>query len=285
MREEPLQEARLMAILAHPDDESLGLGGTLAKYANQGVGVYLVTATRGERGRFGEEKVSPGPEIVGRTREAELRAAARELGLREVTFLDYVDKDLDRANPPEVIGKIVECVRRVRPQVVVTFGPDGAYGHPDHVAISQFATAAVVCAADPSYPLVSAVSDTLPAHRVAKFYYMVLTEQKSALYQATFRPLRTMVDDVERRPVPWPDWAVTTVIETSAYWEQVWRAVSCHKTQVSIFKGIERLPAETQRALWGSQSLYRVFSSVNGGRGRETDLFEGLPASRAKHGG
>ena len=73
-------ELRLMCVLAHPDDESLGTGGALAKCAAEGVATYLVTATRGERGRFGDSKESPGPEIVGKAREAELLAAAKELG-------------------------------------------------------------------------------------------------------------------------------------------------------------------------------------------------------------
>ena len=96
-------ELRLMAVLAHPDDESLGKGGALAKYAAEGVATYLVTATRGERGRFGDSKISPGPEIVGKTREAELLSAAAELGLREVKFLDYMDGALDKVDNAEAI--------------------------------------------------------------------------------------------------------------------------------------------------------------------------------------
>ena len=274
MLEKQLEEPRLMAVLAHPDDESLGLGGTLAKYGSQGVATYVVTATRGERGRFGEEE-APCLEVVGRVREAELRAAGQELGVREVTVLGYIDKDLDRANPPEVIGKIVARLREVRPQVVITFDPNGAYGHPDHVAICQFTTAAVVCAADPSYTVPGSESANR-AHRVAKLYYMVWSEQRAAFYQSVFRELKTTVDGAERRAAAWPDWAITTVVDTRAYWKQAWRAVSCHRTQMSIFKGIGRLPAETQLALWGSQQYYRVFSSVNGGRALETDLFEGI---------
>ena len=144
-------ELRLMCVLAHPDDESLGTGGALALCAAEGVATYLVTATRGERGRFGDSKESPGLEIVGKTREAELLAAAKELGVREVRFLDYVDGDLDKADPAEAVGRIAGHLRRVRPHVVITFGPDGAYGHPDHIAISQLTTAAIACAADPSF--------------------------------------------------------------------------------------------------------------------------------------
>src|SRR6185369_14573015 len=139
---------RLMCVLAHPDDESLGTGGILAKYASEGVATYVVTATRGERGRFDDTGVSPGPAIVGRAREAELRAAAAALGVREVAFLDYLDAQLDRADPNEAVEKIAAHIRRVRPHVVVTFDPFGAYGHPDHIAISQFTTAAIVRAAD-----------------------------------------------------------------------------------------------------------------------------------------
>lgn len=94
---------KLMCVLAHPDDESLGMGGTLAKYAAEGVETYLVTATRGERGWFGEEKDYPGPEALGKMREAELLNAAKELGIREVNFLDYMDGDLDQANASEAI--------------------------------------------------------------------------------------------------------------------------------------------------------------------------------------
>ena len=133
-----------MCVLAHPDDESLGTGGTLAKYAAEGVETYLLTATRGERGRFGDNGERPDPDVVARTRETELRAAASELGVREVIVLGYPDGGLD-AVPSEVAQRaIAEHLCRIRPHVVITFGADGAYGHPDHIAISQLATAAVM---------------------------------------------------------------------------------------------------------------------------------------------
>jgi len=150
---------KLMCILARPDDESLGFGGTLAKYAREGIEIHLVTATRGQRGRFGDAAVRPAPEVVGEVREAELRAAAKELGIREVHFLDYMDGDLDRAGPAAIQQEIVVLLRKIRPDVVATFGPDGAYIHPDHIAISQFVAAAVLTAADAT-------------HRVSKFYYL-----------------------------------------------------------------------------------------------------------------
>ena len=254
---------RLMCVLAHPDDESLGTGGTLAKYAAEGVETYLVTATRGERGRYGDGGERPTPEVVGRTREAELLAAAKELGLSEVRLLGYPDGALDAVDPAVAQDAIAEHLRRVRPHVVITFGPEGAYGHPDHIAISQLTTAAVVRAADRD-------------GAVSKLYYIAWSARTWAAYQAALKKLTSTVDGVERQVVPSPDWGITTRIDTSAVWPAVWRAVQCHQTQISVYRNLEGLPAEHHRALWGVQEFYRAFSLVNSGRARETDLFEGL---------
>ena len=262
---------KLMCILAHPDDESLGLGGILAGYAAAGVETTLVTATRGERGWTGPESEYPGPEALGRLRTAELQAAAAVLGLQEVAILDYMDGDLDQADPAEVITRIVLLIRRIRPQVVVTFDPNGAYGHPDHIAISQFATAAIVAAADAAY-----LPDSGLPHTVSKLYYMVSTRASMMAYQSVIGELVMQVDGVERRNVAWEDWAITTRIDTRAYWPQVWQAVSCHRSQIPAFEELGRLPAERQVELWGTQHFYRAFSLVNGGRQLETDLFAGL---------
>ncbi len=270
------ENLKLMCVLAHPDDESLGMGGTLAKYAAEGIETYLITGTRGERGRFGTSKESPGRDVVGQVRESELLSAANELGIREVTFLDYLDGDLDRADPNEAVAKIAGHLRRIKPHVVITFGPEGAYGHPDHIAISQFASAAVVYAADPRCSVSGNGQGALSAHAVSKFYYMAWTRNKWTAYQSALRDLKTTVDGVERRAAPWPDWAITTLIETSSHWPAVWRAVSCHKTQMAIYSQLEHLPEEQHKAIWGVQEYYRVFSLVNGGRKLEKDLFEGL---------
>src|SRR5579864_827789 len=183
---------RLMAVLAHPDDESLGVGGTLAKYAAEGVETFLLTATRGDSGRYGAYRLGdaghPGRPALGSIRERELRAAASALGVREVALLDYPDQQVDRANPREAIAAIVDHLRRVRPDVVVTFGPDGAYGHPDHIAVCQFTTAALVAAADPA---------------IAKLYYIAWPASTWAAYQSALKTLTSVVDGVERQVVPW----------------------------------------------------------------------------------
>ena len=262
---------RLLCVLAHPDDESLGTGGALAQCAADGVETYVVTATRGERGRFGDAATPPGPDVVGRTREAELTAAAAELGVREVTVLGYPDGGLDRVDYRQATEAIADQVRRIRPHVVVTFGPEGAYGHTDHIAISQLTVAAVTCAADQDY----AAGGHAP-HRVSKLYFIAWSPEKWAAYQAALKRLVFRIDGEERQATAWPSWAITTVIDTSRVWQSAWRAVSCHKTQMSIYARLGELSDEHHRALWGTQEFYRVFSSVNGGRARETDLFEGL---------
>ena len=266
-----MKKFRLLGILAHPDDESLGFGGVLAKCAAEGVETFLVTATRGEAGRFGSAGKGHDPAEVGRVREAELRAAAAVLGVSEVSVLGWPDGGVDRVEPTRAIGEIVSHIRRIRPDVVVTFGPEGGYGHPDHIAISQFATAAALCAADAEYQAGGAAP-----HRVAKFYYMAWGGEKWAAYQAAFKKLTITVDGTERQATPWPEWAVTTRVDTSAVWRTVWDAVCRHETQMSVYEKLGELSTEQQMALWGSQEFYRVFSAVNGGREVERNLFEGL---------
>jgi LmbE family N-acetylglucosaminyl deacetylase len=258
---------RLMVVTAHPDDETLGFGGVLATYAAEGVETFLVTATRGERGRyFGHARNSrdhPGGAALARIREGELRNAAAALGIGHVAVLDYEDQLLDQANVTEAVGAIVAEIRRARPHVVLTFPPDGAYGHIDHIAISQLTTAAVVASAG-------------PAHTVSKLYYLAWGAADWAAYQAAFTKVVFTIDGVERQAAPWPDWALTTVIETGRAAPAVWRAVDCHASQTGAYEALRTLEPRQRDALWRSQSFYRAFSLVNGGRAVESDLFAGV---------
>jgi LmbE family N-acetylglucosaminyl deacetylase len=260
----------LMGVFAHPDDETLGVGGVFARYAAEGIRTSVVTATRGDRGRFrgirhGEGPEHPGPEALALIREQELRAASRVLGIEDVTLLDYGDGRLDEADPVQAAARIAAEIRRVRPHVVLTFAPDGAYGHPDHIAICQLATAAVVAAASGDAP-----------HTVSKLYYMATTQARWDAYQEAFKKLVSLVDGVERQAQPWPEWMVTTTVDTREQWPTVWRAVVCHDSQVGGYEKLRHLAPEHHEALWGRQQFYRVMSVVNGGRRMETDLFEGL---------
>ncbi len=268
---EPL---KLMCITAHPDDEALGVGFTLAKYAAEGVQISLLTATRGERGWSGAPEENPGPQALGRLREQELMEAAKVLGVQEVNFLDYMDGELAQVDALEAIGKIVCHLRRVRPQVVVTFDPTGAYGHPDHIAVSQFTLGAVVAAADSEYH----DAERRPAYRVPKVYFMIDTERLVSLYTAvTGEQIKYRVDGEIRRHFGWPSWAATAWIDARAHWETGLAAIACHQTQVQELMGqIQNIPENFDLSDWAVQTFYRVYSLVNRDQQSENDLFTGL---------
>jgi len=262
---------RLLAVLAHPDDESLGLGGMFAKYGKEGVETHLVTATRGEIGWFGPEEENPGPVALGKLRESELKEAAKVLGIKEVTLLDYHDGQLDEADQTVLTRQIVGHIRRVHPHVIVTFDHNGVYGHPDHIAATRAATAAAVAAADPEFDDGSG----LPAHTIPKFYYFAWPEGVQDAYEKAFGELVMTIDGVERRPVPWPAWTISTWIDTTAHWETVWEAIRCHGTQLPGYQKLLDLPDEYHQMLWGQSTFHRVFSLVPVPE-REDDLFAGL---------
>ena len=271
---------RLTCVLAHPDDETLGTGGILAHYARQGVETSVVTATRGDAGRYRTPDVPhPGREALGKIREKELRAAADVLGVGDVSVLGYRDGELDQADPREAVARIAGHLRRLRPHVVVTFDPYGSYGHPDHIAISQLATAACVEAAGTGEDGAGeggAGGDGHSPHAVSKLYYMAWDPELAEAYQTAFKRLTSTVDGVKREARPWPEWSITTRVDAGDEWGRVWEAVQCHESQMAIYGPLEELDEDLHRVLWGRQSFYRAFSRVNGGRAREDDLFEGL---------
>ena len=152
----------LLSVLAHPDDESFGMGGTLALYAQQGWEVYLVCATRGEAGTVDPHHME-GFASIAELREGELRCAAQHLGLKEVFLLDYHDSGMPgmeatkhpraQINAPieEVAAKVVKYIRELKPEIVLTFDPIGGYRHPDHIHIHQATVLAFEKAAEASF--------------------------------------------------------------------------------------------------------------------------------------
>jgi LmbE family N-acetylglucosaminyl deacetylase len=168
---------RLLAVMAHPDDESFGIGGTLALYARRGVEVHLICATRGEVGET-PDGIPQDDQSVGKLREDELRCAGTFLGLKDIYFLGYRDSGMQgtpdnlhsealaAAPEDEVAARITLLIRQIRPQVVVTFDPFGGYGHPDHIATQRATLAAFHAAGTPDrYP------DGLPPHQPERLYY------------------------------------------------------------------------------------------------------------------
>jgi N-acetyl-1-D-myo-inositol-2-amino-2-deoxy-alpha-D-glucopyranoside deacetylase len=168
---------KLLAILAHPDDETFGMGGTLALYAKQGVEVFLVCATRGEVGEM-DPKYMRGFNTVAERRESELRCAAEYLGLKEVYFLNYRDSGMpgspDNQHPQALVAQpldqvavdVMRYIRLVQPQVVITFDPIGGYRHPDHIAIHNATVKAFSLAGD-----AECKTDGLAPYQPQKLYY------------------------------------------------------------------------------------------------------------------
>ena len=268
-----MTQLKLLALFAHPDDESMGMGGTLAKYSAEGVETHLVCASRGEVGWFGPEGQYPGPERLGKLREAELRSAAGELGMTSLSFLGYTDGQVDQADPREATGRIVSHIRRIQPQVVVTFPHDGNYGHPDHIAIGQFTNAAIVCAADSGYN----DPENHPPHRISKLYYMVDGEDFVNLIAPFMGDMTFPVDGQLRGESPWKEWMITTRIDMAEHCHAAWRAIQCHKSQLPTLGALAEMHEDAAVAVLAMQgTFFRAFSSVNGGRKVETDIFEGL---------
>lgn len=169
----------ILAVLAHPDDESFGLGGTLALYAQKGYDTYLVCATRGEAGTVDAEYLN-GFKDLAELRTAELKRAADILGLKDVFFLGYRDSGMpgteENKHPDaqinhavdEVAGKIVRYMRELRPDVVVTFDPIGGYKHPDHIHVHKATVLAFEKADDPSFH-----PEAGPPFKPGALYYQV----------------------------------------------------------------------------------------------------------------
>jgi len=169
----------LVMVGAHPDDESFGVGGTLAQYAAVGVKVYYICGTRGEVGEVTPEMMQ-GFSSIGELRTHELKCAAEALGLSDVIYLGYRDSGMagtaDNKHPQalaaapleEVTGRIVAILRKWKPEVVITFDPVGGYHHPDHVAIHQATVKAFYAASDAmQYP------EAGPVYQPQKLYFHV----------------------------------------------------------------------------------------------------------------
>ena len=169
----------ILAVLAHPDDETFGLGGTIALYAKKGYDVYYVCATRGEVGAADPEHMK-GFKDTAEMRTAELMRAAKILGLKDVFFLGYRDSGMagseDNKHPDaqvahsidEVAGKVVKYIRELKPDIVITFDPIGGYKHPDHIHVQRATTLAFEKADDASFH-----SEAGPGFKPGALYYHV----------------------------------------------------------------------------------------------------------------
>lgn len=277
----------ILASFAHPDDEAFGCGGTLARYAAQGADVHLVCATRGDVGEIADPALA-GPDSLPHVREQELRCAARIMGLPEPILLGYRDSGMAGtadnfhprafANVPadEVVARLVGLMRELRPRAVITFDPNGGYGHPDHMAIHRHTVAAFHAAGDPDrFP------GQGPPWRPERLFY-------TAFPRSFFREIRerllamgvtsTPFDNLTPRPeeMGWPDEMVNVVVDVAAQIDAKWGALACHRTQIGNGNPVRQLPEETVRRLFSKEYFYLASPALPNGT-RLTDLFAPLP--------
>jgi N-acetyl-1-D-myo-inositol-2-amino-2-deoxy-alpha-D-glucopyranoside deacetylase len=274
----------LLALFAHPDDEAFGTGGTLSQYAAAGVEVTLVCTTRGEVGEIAEGTGAT-PETLGEVREAELRCAAETVGVRELIFLGYRDSGMagtpENADPrayvnalaDEVVPRLVGIIRRVRPQVVITFEPNGGYGHPDHIAIHHHTVAAFHAAADAAlYP------DQGPAWQTARLFYTAFPRSFFLQMRDELAALGEDTGDFarfEEAGFGWPDDKVNVTLDVADTVDAKWSALECHRTQFGPGNLFRRLPdAVLKRVL--SREYFALAWPEPAPGARFNDLFDGL---------
>ena len=232
----------ILAVLAHPDDESFGMGGTLAYYAEQGVDVYLICATRGEVGEVAPEYLKNYPSIA-ELREAELRCASAHLGLAGIHFMNYRDSGMlgspDNEHPEALINAPVEQVarqvaslmREIKPDVVLTFDPIGGYRHPDHIHIQQATVKAFELVSDENF------EDGLPPYQPAKLYFHTIP--RKFLRVATFLirlfgkdPAKWgQNEDIDLTSLAQDEFPVHAIIKYGAVEKRKSTASACHASQ------------------------------------------------------
>ena len=243
------REPSLLAIFAHPDDETFLAGGTLAKYAAQGWDARVISATYGENGRRGDYESLSANEFA-HLRRSELQAACKALGIHPPMFLECADRAVAAICWNSAAKEIARIIRRLRPDVVITFGPDGISGHPDHVALSQIVTSAFWVASVYRSPR-GAV--TGPAPSPASLYYVLRSAsvpQSCTQEQATKEP------------------SLTTSIDIGQVSERKLQAIRSYRSQKHLHPTD---PAAIQSILQAPEHFHRAYPRWEGGD-LETEL-------------
>ncbi len=276
----------LLAVLAHPDDETFGMGGTLALYARRGDNVYLVCATRGEVGTVDPEHMRDFQSIA-ELRESELRCAAEHIGIKEVFFLGYRDSGMpgtaDNKHPDaqvahsvdEVAGKVVKYIRELKPDAVLTFDPIGGYRHPDHIHVHQATVLAFEKADDPTFHPESG------APFKPRFLFFQVFPRQFLRLATRLMPL-VGVDpsrfgrnkDVDLRSLVDVDFPVHVRIDTRPVIEVAAAASLCHASQGGgqMRSGIMGL---VRRLIGDREEYMQAYPPVQNGRNVRHDLLDG----------
>ena len=299
-------DQRMLLVHAHPDDETIGQGATMALYAARGTQVTLVTCTLGEEGEVLVPSLShlasDQDDALGMHRVTELANAMKELGVTDHRFLGGAGRYRDsgmvwneaghaaagedvkegtfwRADLLEASELLVEVIRDVRPQVLVTYDEFGGYGHPDHIQAHRVATYATALAAVPSYR-----PELGEAWDIAKVYWGAMSESRMREGLRTLRAsgdittFEGMDPDGPLPPFMVPDDQLSAVVDGNDYADAKIRAMKAHATQIQVDGPFFALSNNLGNQVWGTE-FYRLAKGVKGPTnedGLETDLFAGL---------
>jgi N-acetyl-1-D-myo-inositol-2-amino-2-deoxy-alpha-D-glucopyranoside deacetylase len=287
-----VERRRLVLVHAHPDDEAIGTGGTIARYSDDGAHVCLITCTNGELGEIAEVP-ELGPvdgfrDRLGEVRRTELEEACRRLGRVDLRMLGFHDSGMagtpDNDDPKvfvnqnidEAVRVMVPILREVRPQILITYNEYGFYGHPDHIRAHEAALATVDAAADPTYE-----PDAGAAHTVSKVYY-------TAIPKSLLRSARDMASEIgwetpddafteeDIETIGTDDELVTTAIDVTEYVDRKFDALRAHRTQLGTTGWALDMPEQFRAMAFGTEHYVLARSATARGKDVETDLFEGV---------
>ncbi|GAA1548190.1 N-acetyl-1-D-myo-inositol-2-amino-2-deoxy-alpha-D-glucopyranoside deacetylase [Kribbella lupini] len=300
-----LPDRRLLLVHAHPDDETINNGATMAKYVAEGAHVTLITCTLGEEGEVLvpelEHLAADQTDGLGTHRIGELAAAMEELGVTDHRFLGgpgkyrdtgmIYDESGNAAVPPDTrpdsfwqadlvtaANDLVSVIREIRPQVLVTYDQWGNYGHPDHIQAHRVATYAAALAAARSYR-----EDLGPAWDIAKIYWTAMAEGPM---RDSLRKLREAGDTTTfegmdpEGPMPpmiTPDRLIDCIVSADGYLDRKMNAMKAHATQITVDGPFFALSNNNGSEIWGDEA-YRLVkgTAAPGPDGLESDLFAGL---------
>ena len=284
-----MSDRRLLLVHAHPDDESISNGATMAKYVDEGVHVTLVTCTRGEEGEVLVPELShlaaAHDDKLGEHRITELADAMKILNVKDHRFLgNYRDSGMMgtesnnrpdtfwQANLDEAAGKLVEIIRDVKPQVLITYDEFGGYGHPDHIQAHRVAMRASELAADKKF-------GNGDVWEISKIYWNIMPRSIVEQGMAKMKEMGSDffgTDNIDDLPFVKPDNLVSAVIDGSKYVDQKLGALAAHKTQISVDGPFFALSNNLGNNVWG----YEYYTLVKGEKGKnlnesgwEEDLF------------
>jgi len=228
-----MDKISLLAIFAHPDDETFRCGGVLALLAQRGVSIHVLTFTTGQAGSCGDPPICT-PNKLGIIRTEELFCACRALGLEVPILLDYSDGELSKVHQEEGVAQIITHLHKIRPQVLLTWPPHGLSGHPDHQAVSRWTLEAFQQSVLAGY------------HELTSLYYLAFPSSLAKKFGIS--QLHTM-----------PDSEVTISVNIESVWEEKIAAINCHHTQIGQTP-ILHASLERQKLFFGVEYFFRAIS-------------------------